>query len=108
MPIKRMGVPLGKAALALAVLLTFGTMETGVAQAQPADFQMTWFSVDGGGGVSEGGGYALRGAIGQADAGTLTGGGFVLSGGFLVGGGATSGPEPDGHSLFLPQLRRVP
>ena len=45
-------------------------------------FDLTWFTVDGGGGTSSGGGFVLSGTIGQPDAGDLAGGDFVLSGGF--------------------------
>lgn len=44
-----------------------------------------WFTVDGGGGTSSGGGFELSGTIGQPDAtpaSTLTGGGLQLTGGF--------------------------
>jgi hypothetical protein len=50
------------------------------ALAQPA---INWFTIDGGGGTSTGGGFTLSGTIGQHDAGQpMTGGGFTLTGGF--------------------------
>ncbi len=45
-------------------------------------FELTWFTVDGGGGTSSGGDFVLSGTIGQPDAGTLAGGDFTLRGGF--------------------------
>ena len=56
----------------------------GVARAQ---FSIDWYSIDGGGGTSSGGGYTLTGTVGQPDAHTetLTGGGYSLEGGFLPG-----------------------
>jgi hypothetical protein len=48
-------------------------------------FSLDWWTVDGGGETSTGGGYSMTGTIGQADAGTLSGGGYTLSGGFLDG-----------------------
>ncbi len=45
-------------------------------------FDLTWFTVDGGGGTSSGGDFVLSGTIGQPDAGDLAGGDFVLRGGF--------------------------
>ncbi len=45
-------------------------------------FDLTWFTVDGGGGTSSGGGFVLSGTIGQPDAGEMSGGGFTLLGGF--------------------------
>jgi len=43
-----------------------------------------WFTIDGGGGTSTGGAFAVSGTIGQPDANgqTLTGGNFSLEGGF--------------------------
>ncbi len=45
-------------------------------------FELSWFTVDGGGGTSSGGDFVLSGTAGQPDAGDLTGGDFVLRGGF--------------------------
>ena len=47
-----------------------------------AQFAIDWFTMDGGGGTSAGGAYALSGTIGQPDAGKLTGGNYTLVGGF--------------------------
>ncbi|MBW7906082.1 MAG: hypothetical protein LC135_17050 [Phycisphaerae bacterium] len=62
---------------ALAVLLPART-------AAAAQYQLSWWTVDGGGEIfSTGGVFALGGAIGQPDAGdTLTGGVYTLVGGF--------------------------
>ena len=46
---------------------------------------ITWYTIDGGGGTSTGGGFTLSGTIGQPDAGTLSGGAFTLKGGFWPG-----------------------
>ena len=45
-------------------------------------YDLTWNTIDGGGGTSTGGAYSLSGTIGQPDAGTLTGGSYTLNGGF--------------------------
>ena len=45
-------------------------------------FDLSWSSIDGGGGRSVGGDFAIEGAIGQPDAGLMSGGPFVLAGGF--------------------------
>ena len=45
-------------------------------------FDLSWSTIDGGGGTSSGGGFALSGTIGQPDAGALSGGDFTLNGGF--------------------------
>jgi hypothetical protein len=50
-----------------------------------ADYSLPWWTVDGGGGNSNSGQYALSGTIGQADAGLLTGGQYALTGGFWGG-----------------------
>ena len=62
------------------------------------EFDLSWFTVDGGGGKSGGGGFVVRGTIGQPDAGTLSGGGFELRGGFgLPAAGCGSCPtDSDG------------
>jgi len=65
--------------LAPALVLVF----TGVALAQSGNgFDLTWSTVDGGGGTSTGGVFSLQGTIGQPDAGTLVGGSYTLQGGF--------------------------
>jgi hypothetical protein len=52
------------------------------ASAHAQSYAITWWTVDGGGGTSTGGGYTLSGTIGQPDAGVLSGGGYTLTGGF--------------------------
>ena len=47
-----------------------------------AQYQIDWFTLDGGGGQSSGGAYTLVGAIGQAEAAISSGGAYTLSGGF--------------------------
>jgi hypothetical protein len=58
-----------------------------VASADP-EYSISWSTVDGGGGVSSGGVYALAGTIGQHDAGRLSGGAYTLQGGFWGGAAA--------------------
>ncbi len=50
------------------------------------DYEISWSTIDGGGGTSTGGDYALVGTIGQPDAGEMSGGDYELSGGFWPGG----------------------
>lgn len=45
---------------------------------------MDWWSVDGGGGRASGGTWTVVSAIGQFDAGSLSGGSLDLEGGFIV------------------------
>ncbi len=47
-----------------------------------AQYSIDWHTIDGGGGTSTGGVYAVTGTIGQPDAGTLSGGPYTLQGGF--------------------------
>jgi hypothetical protein len=60
----------------LAACLTFA----GSAAAQ--NYAIDWFTIDGGGGTSTGGVFAVSGTIGQPDAGTMGGGAYSLVGGF--------------------------
>ena len=54
------------------------------ASAHAQSFTIDWFTIDGGGGTSTGGVFAVSGTIGQPDASAqpLTGGNFSLVGGF--------------------------
>ena len=66
-------------------------------------YDLSWHSVDGGGGKSTNGGYAVQGSIGQPDAGlTMSGGSYGLRGGFWAGGGIT--PTPTSTSTPSPTL----
>jgi hypothetical protein len=48
------------------------------------DYNLSWFTIDGGGGTSSSGDYRLESSIGQPDAGPLMSGGeYTLVGGFL-------------------------
>ena len=49
------------------------------------DYDLSWWTVDGGGGESSGGDYALSGTVGQPDGATLVGGDYTLVGGFWSG-----------------------
>ena len=70
----------------LLILMLLLTLMMGLAQAQSGgNFDLSWHTVDGGGGESSGGEFSLRGSAGQADAGALTGGDFELLGGFWHG-----------------------
>ena len=50
------------------------------------DYELSWYTIDGGGGRSTGGPYTLTGTIGQSDAAYSRGGNFELLGGFWPGG----------------------
>ena len=67
------------------ILVFFGSM--GILPSSPlqADYDLTWHTIDGGGGTSSNGDFVLSGTIGQPDAGTMKGGNYVLVGGFWSG-----------------------
>ena len=49
------------------------------------DYDLSWSTIDGGGGTSSNGNFVLSGTIGQPDAGEMAGGDYVLTGGFWGG-----------------------
>ena len=51
-----------------------------------ADYEISWYTIDGGGGTSSGGAYSFTGTIGQPDADWSEGGGYELLGGCWPGG----------------------
>ena len=61
-----------------------------------AQWSLTWYTIDGGGGAASGAGFTLTGTVGQADAGRMTGQSFELLGGFWsAAGGAPPECPPD-------------
>ena len=75
-----------------------------LALAQGGGFDLTWFTVDGGGASGlGGGGFTLSGTAGQPEAGATSGGGYALVGGFWAGLAAR--PEPRAY-LYLPLVLR--
>ncbi len=76
--------------------ILFVLVATAACTAAYGQFEVPWFTVDGGGAMnSTGGSFAVSGTIGQPDAGTMSGGGYVLSGGFWVSS-VTGGPASCG------------
>jgi len=68
-----------------------------------AGYDLSWNTVNGGGGsFSTGGIYSLGGTAGQPDAGLVTGGAYTLAGGFWPGG-AVGAPE---YIIYLPLVLR--
>ena len=49
------------------------------------DYKISWHTIDGGGGVSSGGAYIIRGTAGQPEAAVISGGQYELLGGFWPG-----------------------
>jgi hypothetical protein len=62
-------------------------------------YDLSWSTLDSGGGQSSGGDYTLAGTIGQPDAGALAGGGYTLTGGFWGGAAAQ-------YRIYLPLVLR--
>ncbi len=50
--------------------------------ARAQSYSIDWWSIDGGGGTSTGGVYAVTGTIGQPDAGHMSGSNYMLDAGF--------------------------
>jgi hypothetical protein len=84
-----------KVASVIGVLLVLSITFT--VYAEVAEFVINWWSVDGGGDSSQGGGYTLYGTIGQSDAGAMSEGDYTLHGGFRPGGALLERVE-----LYLP------
>ncbi len=56
-----------------------------VASTASGQYDLSWSTIDGGGGTSSGGPYVVMGTSGQADAGWFAGGDYELLGGFWPG-----------------------
>jgi len=89
-------LPQAVPALIVASLLLF--VPLALAQSD-GGYDLSWWTVDAGGGFSTGGGYTLGGTVGQPDAGFLVGNGYALTGGFWGGAVGT-------YRLFLPLVVR--
>lgn len=57
-----------------------------VSSSANGQYELSWYTIDGGGGRSSGGPYTLTGTIGQPDAAVVSGGDYELLGGFWPGG----------------------
>ena len=64
------------------VLLVGLTAMTAASSPLASGFAIPWWTVDNGGGTSQGGTYTLSGTIGQSDAGNASGGDYRLASGF--------------------------
>lgn len=67
--------------LTLAFLALLAVGATALAQTG-GGYDLSWNTIDGGGGSATGGNYALEGTLGQPDAGALSGGSYTLDGGY--------------------------
>jgi hypothetical protein len=61
---------------------TFALLTLMITTSQAQNFTIDWFTIDGGGGASTGGGFSVSGTVGQPDAGKMSGGNYTLDGGF--------------------------
>src|SRR5262245_35065389 len=83
--------------------ITVAAMLAGPAIALGTQYDLSWYTIDGGGGTITGGGFTLSGTIGQPDAQmppVMNGGAFQLTSGFWAGISACSLPGDmnlDGH-----------
>ncbi len=85
--------------LSLMGLLVLGSVLT--ALATPVAFNLPWWTVDGGGGMSSNGSYTLHGTVGQVDAGSpLSSGSSSLQGGFWARAVSIV------YEVFLPLVQR--
>jgi len=76
---------------------------------QAQNFAIDWFTIDGGGGTSTGGVFAVSGTVGQPDASpqSLSGGSFSLAGGFWSLVAVQTPGAPQVTITFNPQLSTV-
>jgi len=90
-----------RAALAVLFLLGAAALLLGGAALAQEGYDLSWWTIDGGGQTfSTGDGYSLGGAIGQPDAGLLTGPGYRLEGGFWNGAAGR-------YKVYLPVVMRA-
>jgi hypothetical protein len=88
--------------LALYAVFLCGLLTARVAWATSAEgLDISWWTVDGGGGTSSGGGYGVGGTIGQHDAGLLAGGSYTLTGGYW-GAAVAKSATPTGTPTATP------
>jgi hypothetical protein len=73
-----------RAALFISIIIALLVVSIAVAQTA-SGYDLTWNTVDGGGGLTAGGGYGLSHTVGQPDASAQSGGGYTLIGGFWAG-----------------------
>lgn len=89
-----------KIIIPIVILVLLGILAVTAFASTGGDYELSWWTVDGGGGTSTGGDYAVSGTIGQPDAGEMSGGNYAVSGGFW---GRFAGWL---YELFLPLIMR--
>ena len=73
-----------RSAIRMGVLLAVLLLLAGAALAD-GGYEISWFTVGGGGGEVSGGGFSLSGTVGEPYAGAISGGGYSMVGGFWPG-----------------------
>ena len=92
----------GRRLAALLGLVALLLLVVSAVQAQGNGYDLSWWTVDGGGATfSTGSGYSLGGTAGQGDTGTASGGDYTLHGGFWGAPGAQIL-----HHIYLPVILR--
>ena len=92
-----------KRAARFLVLAAMFLMVSSVSAATVADYDLSWWTVDGGGTTnSSGGSYTLGSTIGQPDASVWQGGEYTLAGGFWGSGAAAAAKQ----RIYLPLVLR--
>lgn len=95
-----------KRAMTLIALLCLFIAATLVQAQGGGDYELTWTSIDAGGGAMTGGGYNITSSIGQPEPGpTQNGGGYSLNGG-VVDAGTSGGTTPGGQRVYAPLILR--
>ena len=85
-------------ALVLALWLALPTLARSNAAPTTTNYNLSWFTIDGGGAMNVSGGpYSLSSTIGQPDAGAMTGGSYTINSGFW-GGSLTK------YKVYLPLM----
>jgi hypothetical protein len=102
---KRAAILVTLVALLVLASLALAQGQTHVSAPAGPGYDLSWWTVDGGGTTfNSGGGYTLGATAGQPDAAVLAGGGYTLAGGFWLGAGAAAGPPSSG--VYLPLALR--
>ena len=92
-----------------ACLWSLFILPSSTVQAQSVgDYDLSWSTIDGGGGTSSGDNFVLSGTIGQPDAGTMRGEEYVLVGGFWSGGVPCFVNLPDLADFLSNWLEEIP
>jgi hypothetical protein len=101
---KRLIIPSIFVPIVLVLLIGISTataQRTNDPPAPQSGYDLSWYTIDGGGATfSSGGSYSLGGSIGQPDAGSLSGGSYQLNGGFWGGASIAN------YNVYLPLVRK--